>query len=294
LTILDVVCGSGIDKRVGEALFTHLKSMGHPVLAKLLNVVSDNGSDAISAVATLFCLVNTLVGYNQMLSSNHVRCACRSVQIGVIQVLKLVRDIMAHLRMAVVVIRRSKVVRHAYRGEAEVAILVSKEPTHQDSPTRWNSTHDMGNHAILKRVPFDVTLGRYEGVIGVGQLSDAQRGYIEGVTGFLRLPRQVMASLLAERKSTLDLVSLTLPHLLNHCNDGDAGLQEIDLNLTATKMKSELERYKSLFIQETAIVAAYLNPQLPKPTDPIEQFKLMLTICAVLQRRHSVEIVEVC
>jgi hypothetical protein len=82
-----------------------------------------------------------------MLSSNHVRCADYSVQIGVIQVLKLVSDIMAHLCAALVGIRRSNVIRHAYRREAEVSNLVSKEPMHQDSPTRCNSTHDMGNDA---------------------------------------------------------------------------------------------------------------------------------------------------
>jgi hypothetical protein len=132
-------------------------------------------------------------------------------------------------------------------------------------------------------------MGRYEVVIGVGQLSNAQSGYIEGLTGFMLFPRQVMASLSAERKSTLDLLPLTLTHLLNHCNDGEAGLQEIDLNLTPTRMKSELERYRSLLVQEPAIVAAYLKPQLPKPTVPIEQAKLMLTIRAVLQRRYSTE-----
>jgi hypothetical protein len=95
---------------------------------------------------------------------------------------------------------------------------------------------------ILKRVPLEVTMGRYDGVIGVGKLSNAQWGYIEGVTGFLRLPCQVMASLSAERKSTLDLVPMTVTQLLNHFDDGEAGLQEIDLNLTATRMKSELDR----------------------------------------------------
>jgi hAT family C-terminal dimerisation region len=73
-------------------------------------------------------------------------------------------------------------------------------------------------------------------------------------------------------------------------DDGEAGLQEIELNLTATRMKSELERCGSLLVHEPAIMAAYLNPQLPKPTNPIEQAKLMLTIRAVLQRRCSGEI----
>jgi hypothetical protein len=75
LTILDVVCGMGIGNRVGEALFTHLKSMWHPFMENLLNVVSDNGSDAISAFETLFCLVNTFVGNKQMLWANQVRRA---------------------------------------------------------------------------------------------------------------------------------------------------------------------------------------------------------------------------
>jgi hypothetical protein len=75
LTILDVVCGIGIGNRVGEDLFTHLKSKWHPFMDKLLNVVIDNGSDAISAFETLFCLVNTFVGNKQMLWANQVRRA---------------------------------------------------------------------------------------------------------------------------------------------------------------------------------------------------------------------------
>jgi hypothetical protein len=33
-------------------------------------------------------------------------------------------------------------------------------------------------------------------------------------------------------------------------------------------MKAKLQQYKKLLVQEPAIVAAYLNPQVPWPTDP--------------------------
>jgi hypothetical protein len=59
LTILDVKCRTGVNKRVGAALFEYLKRLGRDVVTCLLNVVSDNGSDATVAIARLFQLVNT-------------------------------------------------------------------------------------------------------------------------------------------------------------------------------------------------------------------------------------------
>jgi hypothetical protein len=49
LTIIDVACGTGVGRRVGTALFEHLKGMDREVLARLLNVVSGNGGDATAA-----------------------------------------------------------------------------------------------------------------------------------------------------------------------------------------------------------------------------------------------------
>ncbi len=54
LTILDVKCRTGVSKRVGTALFEYLKRLGRDVVARMLNVVSDNGSNAITAIAWLF------------------------------------------------------------------------------------------------------------------------------------------------------------------------------------------------------------------------------------------------
>jgi hypothetical protein len=52
--ILDVKCGTGVSKRVGAALFEYLKRLGQDVVMRLLNVVSDNGSNAMTIVAQLF------------------------------------------------------------------------------------------------------------------------------------------------------------------------------------------------------------------------------------------------
>jgi len=46
LTIIDVTNGLGVGVHITKALFEHLKGMGLNVLPKLLNVMSDNGSDA--------------------------------------------------------------------------------------------------------------------------------------------------------------------------------------------------------------------------------------------------------
>jgi hypothetical protein len=152
LTILDVSCGTGVGNRVGSALFSYLLEMvGAAFLPKLLHVVTDNGSDACAAVNRLFQLLNSHFGTKQLLSSNHVRCADHSVQRGVLFILSQVKEINEKLRASLVTIRRSKVLRQAYRMEAERLRYASKEPTHQDSPTRWNSTHQMCSDALQKQ-----------------------------------------------------------------------------------------------------------------------------------------------
>jgi hypothetical protein len=54
LSIIDAASGRGIGVRVAKALFEHLKGMGLNVLPKLLNVVSDNGSNVTVAMKHMF------------------------------------------------------------------------------------------------------------------------------------------------------------------------------------------------------------------------------------------------
>jgi len=90
--ILDVKCETGVSKRVKTALFEYLKRLGQDVMTRLFNIVNDNGSDATVAIARLFQLVNTFIGYEQMRKVNHVRCADHSVQLVVLKVLTFIKE----------------------------------------------------------------------------------------------------------------------------------------------------------------------------------------------------------
>jgi hypothetical protein len=111
LTILDIKCRTGISKRIRTALFEYLKRLGRDVVTRLLNVVSDNGSDATVAIARLFQLVNTFIGYEQMRKVNHIRCAEHYVQLVVLKVLTFIEEPTEQLRDALIKIHSNKVMR---------------------------------------------------------------------------------------------------------------------------------------------------------------------------------------
>jgi hypothetical protein len=64
--------------------------------------------------------------------------------------------------------------RQQYRVEAATTGLTSKELTHQDSPMRWNPTHDMcadtsGTHVVLDNI-----MDHYAADIGHGALPNLE------------------------------------------------------------------------------------------------------------------------
>jgi hypothetical protein len=127
--------------------------------------------------------------------------------------------------------------------------------------------HDSSD-AFNKRVPLDHIMNIYNDEIGIDVLSNDQWECITAVTTFVRPPHQVMESLAANRKMSLDLVSASITHLIKHYENGETTLKDIDQDLMAAGMKAKLQQYEKLLIQELAIVAAYLNPQLPRSTNP--------------------------
>jgi hypothetical protein len=187
LTILEVTSGTGVGNRIANALFDFISRVGTPFMKRIMAVVTDNGSDATKAVKTLFMLVNKMVGIDQLRDEYHVRCTDHSVQICVTKILILMKESTAKLRGACVSIRQSKVLRQEFRREAEHHRLNRKEPTHQDSPTRWNSTNEMCSDGIYKRIPFDIILSRHSNVLGDYRLSGTDWNNIESLTCFLRL-----------------------------------------------------------------------------------------------------------
>jgi hypothetical protein len=99
-----------------------------------------------------------------------------------------------------------------------------------------------------------------------------------------------MESLAADHKPTLDLVPMFVSLLLKHCDDSEQQLQEINGKLMTIGMKAKLDKYKSKRVQEPAIIAAYLNPQIPEPTDPAELKLVVNFVRNSLQRRYSAEV----
>jgi hypothetical protein len=163
-------------------------------------------------------------------------------------VLVQIKDINAQLWQALVCICRSKTMHQTYRHKANRAGFASKKPTHQDCPTRWNSTHEMGNDTFNKRVPLDHIMNLYNDEISIDVLSDDQWERIATVTTFLRPPHHVMESLAADRKTSLDLVYASITHLIKHYENGETTFKDITQDLTTTSMKAKLQQYEKLFI----------------------------------------------
>jgi hAT family C-terminal dimerisation region len=286
LTILDVKSGSGVGRRVGQALFDHLKRLGLGVMQRILNITTDNGSDATAAVKQFFQLANTFVGADQFTQKNNILCADHSVQLCVVKVTQRIKPATEALRDALVKIRRSKVMRQTYREEATKAELGSKEPPHPDSPTRWNSSHVMCSDSLSKRIVLDTVMDHFKDDLGRGALTEDEWQAIRGVAKFLEAPRECMERVAADLKPTLDLVPMCVTVLIQHCIKGEEALAACGSNLTAVGMKDKLMLYEPKLVQEPAIIASYLNPQLPKPADASELKHVTDRVRDVLQRRY--------
>jgi hypothetical protein len=93
-----------------------------------------------------------------------------------------------------------------------------------------------------------------------------------------------METVAAETKPMLDLVASSVDRLIQHCENGhNSFLQGMD-SLKTDDMKSMLIRYRRLLVREPAIVAAYLNPQVPKPSKQSEVETIQTLIRPVLLR----------
>jgi len=130
--------------------------------------------------------------------------------------------------------------RQAFRREINMASFARKKPMHQDCPTSWNLTHEMGSDAFSKKVPLDHIMNLYNDKISVNVMFDDQWERIAVVTVFLRPPRQVMESLATNQKTSLDLVSASITHLIKYCKNGKTTLKDIDQDLTVASMKAKL------------------------------------------------------
>jgi hypothetical protein len=145
----------------------------------------------------------------------------------------------------------------------------------------------MCSDALVKREALDQTMLQHREDIGSGPLTDTEWTKVSAVMNFLRVPRQVMESLAADRKSSFDLVQLSIAHLIRHCETNEEQLKAIDTSLSANNMKTKLELYEKTLVQLPAIVAGYLNPQIPKPSDQAKLKELKDIIRALLKEQYA-------
>jgi hAT family C-terminal dimerisation region len=85
----------------------------------------------------------------------------------------------------------------------------------------------------------------------------------------------------------MDLVQLSISHLIEHCVTNEPVLKNIHASLSAETMKAKVLVYSEKLVQLPAIVCAYLNPQIPKPTDPVMLSIIKGHIRAVLNYRYA-------
>jgi hypothetical protein len=84
------------------------------------------------------------------------------------------------------------------------------------------------SNALKKRNALDHTMVQHRDDLGTGPFTDLEWTKVSAEMNFLWVPRQVMESLAANRKSSLDLVQLRIAYLIKHCETKEVQLQDID------------------------------------------------------------------
>jgi hypothetical protein len=86
----------------------------------------------------------------------------------------------------------------------------------------------MGSDTFKKKVPLDHIMNLYNDKIGVDVLYNDQWECIVVMTAFLHPPCQVMELLSADHKTFLDLVSVSITHLIKHYENGETTFNDTD------------------------------------------------------------------
>ena len=282
LNVFEPTPGDGIGKRVAESVFAYLEELGPSAIAKLSAIVSDNGSDAKSACDYLRFLINQHLGREAIPDAYSIRCADHCIQLGVKESLKAIYPQVEKLRDLIKFIRNSKRVRYQYRQEAsrrkEELRIDSVEPPVLDCPTRWNSTHVMCDDALKKRPVLDYIANREKDLF-VYLLTGPDWDQIERVVQFLSVPRSIMEQAAKDRSRTLNMVLPTFDVLVNHAAKYAVESNEDSFLKDASKsMLTKLEKYRTVLLKEPALIANYLDPRFPKPSNPLkfEELKAMI------------------
>ena len=268
--------GTGLGDRVGHEVFQFLQSMGGCALEKLQAVVSDNGSDALRAAKKLRILINKELERESLKLSYLIRCTDHTIQLAVKAALTFIDPANEKLRTLLKMIRGAKARRQAYRKEAQVRHYLSLEPPPIDTPTRWNSTHEMDRRAIKRRAALDATASTID-ELHAFQLTAADWKQIEKIINFLQPARDIMEAAAADQHVTVSMVASQIALIMDHClevldgedEEGDEeGREEQDdfLHGAARAMSNKLSGYEATLLSEPTLIGTFLDPRFPKPS----------------------------
>lgn len=79
-----------------------------------------------------------------------------------------------------------------------------------------------------------------------------------------------MQNLASIHMPTLELLPLSIAHLVKYCKASEVQLWAIDSKITLIKMWKKIEQYEKLLVLNTAIAAYQLNPQISKLSNSLQ------------------------
>ena len=274
LHVISPVPGNGVGERVAAELFDFLQTLGRHVLSKLQAIVSDNGSDAIKVPNDLRYRINNSLEMDSLKESYLIRCIDHSIQLAVKSALEFIKAANEKLRELCIRLRKSKVKRAAYRKEAQERRLSSLEPPQIDSPTRWNSTHEMNKDALKKKLVLD-SVAQDDPDLQEYQLFATDWRRIQEIVQFLTPIRQIMEEGAADASPTISMNQAVYEYAITHCRQVEEKMDSSEfVKCAASAFREKLSSYEAHLIAEPMTVARYLDPRFPKPTDPAQLLPL--------------------
>lgn len=270
-------------------------------MRKVLSLITDNGSDAVAAMAELRRLINGFLGADQVKEENLMRCADHSIQLGAKKALKKIAPHNVKLRSLIKSIRAGKMRRAYFRAQQRQRNQRALEPPVLDSETRWNSTHQMNSDAIKKKESLQATANCGElfserRVAGVPVepvdlvLTNREWWEVGQITSFLTPIRDVMEACSASRKTTINEIdagrALIRKHCVTNAAQRDDDGEPTYIAEAATDMLGKLDEYNRHLRSAPSLIGQFLDPAFKKDASP-ELEELKQKVRAILEHDYG-------
>lgn len=211
-----VTPGDGVGVRCGNYLTALFNTFG--ISGSVLALISDSGSDAVAAAsAVVASAAEAQDGERDGLVPVHLRCFAHTFQLAIRCITDAITPPLRSLRSCISLIRSGKQRRSMFRSIAIGLFQKAYSPPCVDTPTRWNSTHDMLKQSIsLKGAITAVALA--DSVYVDCQLGDGDWKTFADVEKFLRVPAKISTLIGAGDSCSISLAHGANASMIRHCN----------------------------------------------------------------------------